>query len=253
MKRETRLQPIAKTKALVMVNLKVVVLDTDFYSLQSINSYLAWDRRTRVTYLATTPEDVIRYVSRAPEAELPDVIVIDADHLGGPETLVRYIERLRTHAPRAWFMCLAQTVDPALIDAALRARARGFLLKGEVRMQIAGAIVFSLDKDFVVTQSVLRGGERIFNAHFIRPTLLPGQREYPELTDRVRQAMELCVIKGMPAQLAADEMGISLHTVRSYIKDGYRILEAYDETDYPVDMSPQERAFMRLTSFREET
>jgi hypothetical protein len=47
-------------------------------------------------------------------------------------------------------------------------------------------------------------------------------------------------------------MGISLHTVRSYIKEGYRILEAYDETEYPVDMSPQERAFMRITRFSDE-
>lgn len=52
----------------------------------------------------------------------------------------------------------------------------------------------------------------------------------------------------MPAQLAADEMGISLNTVRSYIKEGYRILEAYDDTTYPDEMSPAERAFMRLTS-----
>jgi hypothetical protein len=61
------------------------------------------------------------------------------------------------------------------------------------------------------------------------------------------RGFELCVVKGMPAHLAADEMGISLHTIRSYIKEGYRILEAYDGTEYPSDMSPQERAFMRLT------
>jgi hypothetical protein len=47
-------------------------------------------------------------------------------------------------------------------------------------------------------------------------------------------------------------MGISLHTIRSYIKEGYRILEAYDDMEYPVDMSPQERAFMRLTKFGEK-
>ena len=34
------------------VNLKVLVMDTDYYALQAINSYLAWDRRTRVTCLA---------------------------------------------------------------------------------------------------------------------------------------------------------------------------------------------------------
>jgi hypothetical protein len=77
-------------------------------------------------------------------------------------------------------------------------------------------------------------------------------RKFPELTDRIRQAIKLCVVEGMPAHLAADEMGISLHTIRGYIKEGYRILEAYDETEYPLDMTPQERAFMRFTGFAEE-
>jgi hypothetical protein len=47
-------------------------------------------------------------------------------------------------------------------------------------------------------------------------------------------------------------MGISLHTIRGYIKEGYRILEAHDDLEYATDMTPQERAFMRMTAFDEE-
>ena len=49
-------------------------------------------------------------------------------------------------------------------------------------------------------------------------------------------------------RLVADEMGISTATVRGYIKLAYRILETYDECQYPADMSQQELAFMRLTA-----
>ncbi len=66
---------------IVNVNLKVLLLDTDFYALQSINSYLAWDRRTRVTTLVESADEMWRYISRMPDAELPDVIILDADHL----------------------------------------------------------------------------------------------------------------------------------------------------------------------------
>lgn len=239
-------------KPLVMVNLKVVVMDTDYYSLQSINSYLAWDRRTRVTHLAETPEDMWRHIQRAPLAEQPDIVVIDADHLGGAASLRGWIDRLRAHIPRLLVICTAQTAPDSLIDVAVQSKARGYLLKGEVRMQIAWCIVYALDHDFVVTESVARLGDSVFRRHMVRPSILPPQRVYTELTGRVRQAMELCVIKGMPAQLAADEMGISLHTIRSYIKDGYHILEVHDNMEYPPSMSPQERAFMRLTSFAEE-
>jgi len=37
------------------------------------------------------------------------------------------------------------------------------------------------------------------------------------------------------------------------VKEGYRILETYDDTRYPADMSSQEKAFMRITSLVGET
>ena len=43
-------------------------------------------------------------------------------------------------------------------------------------------------------------------------------------------------------------MGVSTSTVRSYIKEGYRIMEAHDDTKYPDTMSPAERAFLRYTA-----
>ena len=198
------------------------------------------------------------YIGRTPLAELPDVILLDADGISGAdtphnaETLRYHIERLRHRIKDVLVICLARTSDARTVDAAAEAGARGFLLKGEVRLQIAWAIVYALEHDFIISPSVERAGAQVFNTRLNHATTLPRRREYPELTERIRQAIELCVVKGMPAHLAADEMGISLHTIRSYIKEGYRILEAYDETEYPVDMSPQERAFMRLTRFTDE-
>ena len=234
------------------VNLKVLVLDTDYFALQAINSYLAWDRRTRVTCMAESLDEMWDYLKRTPLAELPDVIVLDADQIGGADALRYHVESLRKKIKDVMVICLARIADARLIDIAADAGARGYLLKSEVGMQIAWAIVYALNHDFVVSPAVEQASEQIFNTRLIHATVLPGRREYPELTERIRQAIELCVVEGMPAHLAADEMGISLHTIRSYIKEGYRILEAYDETEYPVDMSPQERAFMRLTRFTDE-
>jgi DNA-binding NarL/FixJ family response regulator len=230
-------------------NLKVLVMDTDFYALQSINGYLAWDRRTRVTHLSESVEEMWTYLEETPLAELPDVAVIDSDHVGGPEALRQIIARLRRQIESVSVICLAQVADPALVEAAAEAQARGYLLKQEVRYQIAWAIVYATENDFIVTEGIHKACEDVFNTRVFHATVLPEQRQYPELTDRIRQAIQLCVVDGMPAHLAADEMGISLHTIRGYIKEGYRIMEAYDETEYPIDMTPQERAFMRFTAF----
>jgi predicted site-specific integrase-resolvase len=56
------------------------------------------------------------------------------------------------------------------------------------------------------------------------------------------------VLDGLPAEVAADEMGVSTNTIRSYVKEGYRILEAEDGRHYPWTMSPMERAFLRINS-----
>jgi DNA-binding NarL/FixJ family response regulator len=233
-------------------NLKVLVMDTDFYALQAINSYLAWDRRTRVTCLAQSPKQMWDYIDHTSVAELPDVILLDSDHLGGPKALQTTITRLRQRIKDLTVICMAQSTDASLVVAAAEAQARGFLLKHEVRLQIAWAIVYAMDRDFIITHSVAEVCKNAFNSRIFHATELPEQREYPELTERIRQAIRLCVIEGMPAHLAADEMGISLHTIRGYIKEGYRIMEAYDETEYPVDMTPQERAFMRFTAFADK-
>lgn len=234
------------------INLKVLIMDTDFYAMQAVNSYLAWDRRTRVTSMCESPQEMWQHLESAPLAELPDVVLLDADHIGGPTALHETIQRLHRLVPRARVICLAQVIESSLVEAAAAAHAAGFLLKQDVRFQIAWAIVYGLDYDFIMTGSIARAVKGAFNSRLFRARILPEKRDYPELTDRIRQAIRLCVVEGMPAHLAADEMGISLHTIRGYIKEGYRIMEAYDATEYPVDMTPQERAFMRFTAFADE-
>jgi DNA-binding NarL/FixJ family response regulator len=231
------------------INLKVLVMDTDFYALHAVNGFLAWDRRTRVTSLSESLKDMWDYIDDTPLAELPDVVLLESDHLGGADALREILVRLQDKIEDVNIICLAQTANPQLAEAAAEGGARGFLLKGEVRFQIAWALVYSLKHDFIVTHTVHKACEKEFNHRLFHATVLPEMRKFPELTERIRQAIRLCVVEGMPAHLAADEMGISLHTIRGYIKEGYRILEAYDETEYPIDMTPQERAFMRFTAF----
>lgn len=230
------------------INLKVVVMDSDYYAMQSINSYLAWDRRTRVTFMTTKLELFWDYLRETPIAGLPDAIILDADHLGDSDQVHETLSQIQKIVPKAIIICLGQSLPHTLVEAVVDAGARAYLLKEEVGMQIAWAVVYALEHDFIITSGVSRQLKDSRNKRLYQAEILPEQREYPEMTDRIRQAIRLCVIEGMPAHLAADEMGISLHTIRGYIKEGYRILESYDQHEYPTDMTPQERAFMRFTA-----
>lgn len=221
------------------INLKVMILDTDFYALRALNSYLAWDRRTRVIALPESEAQALEFIRSVSLAEQPDVLLLEPDSYPNAVALGQAITRFRALVEDLIVLCLPHRAAPDYVEAAQRAGARGYLLRNEVRLRLVGAILHAQEHPFVITEGV---------PTVPRAELLPPQREYPEMTERIRQALWLCVIEGMPAQLAADEMGISPHTIRSYIKEGYRILEAYDDADYPDDMGPLERAFVRFTA-----
>ncbi len=233
-------------------NLKVLVLDTDYYARQAINSYLAWDRRTRVVHLAETMQSVVEYVRRVPDTEWPDVVLLDALAADTPNELAELVKHIEDTIPNVMTLVLDRKLNMDTLRACVKARVNGYLLRDELRIRIAWAIVWAQAHDFIVTQSVKDALKDEFEDRLFRARVVPDRRTYPELTERIRQALQLCVVEGMSAELAADEMGISPHTVRSYIKQGYRILETYDDTIYPPDMSPQERAFMRFTALVED-
>lgn len=234
-------------------NLKVLVLDTDFYARQAINSYLAWDRRTRVVHLADTLDSVRDYVRAVNESEWPDVVLLDAQAARTPAELARLVGEIEQTIPHVMTLVLDRKLSLETLHACEQAQVNGYLLRNELRIRIASAIIWAQDHDFVVTQGVKDALQDEFEGRLFRAVVVPERREYPALTERVRQALQLCVVEGMSAELAADEMGISPHTVRSYVKEGYRILETYDDTIYPLDMSPQEKAFMRITALAEGT
>jgi DNA-binding NarL/FixJ family response regulator len=233
--------------------LKVLVLETDFYARQAINSYLAWDRRTRVVHLADTIDSVVEYVRSVNPTEWPDVVLLDAQAAASSADLARLVELIEDTFPNVMTLVLDRQFNLETVRAIEQAHVNGYLLRNELRIRIASAIWWARDHDFVVTQGVKDALKDEFQGRLFRAVVVPQRREYPDLTPRVRQALELCVVEGMSAELAADEMSISANTVRSYVKEGYRILETYDDTVYPSDLSPQEKAYMRITSLVKDT
>jgi DNA-binding NarL/FixJ family response regulator len=177
-----------------------------------------------------------------------DAVSLDADLAVNAADLAVLIETIHHHYPEARVICMASRCDVERIVAARNAGASAFLSREVVGLGVASAVRFVLNHGFTVTDDV----EHLIHEHpFCNVHVLPGRRHYNRMTPRIEQALWLCVVEGMPADLAADEMGVSVSTVRSYIKEGYRILEAEDDTAYPVSVSPAERAYLRFTALEE--
>ncbi len=230
------------------VNLKVMICDHDFYGLHAINSYLAWDRRTRVVALTQTVGGIFEWLERRAEAEWPDTMILDTEDIETPDELKSVIMRIRAKIADVKVVVLEHIPRAEFALAAMDGGAVGYLIRNDVGLQIASTIAWLQNVPFAISSDVEKVIKPQINKRLATAVVLPKQRPYPELTDRIRQAIQLCVVEGMSADLAADEMGVSPHTIRSYIKEGYRIMEASDRNEYPAEMSAQERAFMRFTA-----
>ena len=223
------------------VSYKVVIVEEDFYARLAINSYLAWDRRTRVTEMLTNMDELFAHLRQTPKREHPDTILIDDGFIPTPQKTSQLLNQLHD-LTNAHLIVMAHEARENIARAVAGSDGRGYVIREDVGLQVSWMIPWSREHEFVVTPK---------SAHlFPDAAVLPDGREYPELTDRVRQALLLCVVEGMSAELAADEMGLSPHTIRTYIKEGYSILEAndHDDMNIPPGLSPTEKAFLRFTA-----
>lgn len=220
-------------------NLKVIIVEKDIYARYAIASYLGWDRRTRVTHKLASLQELDTELANLPDAELPDTVLLDGRLLPDVETVKAAFRMIQSYCD-AHILVLAHQANPEIARALYDLGTFGYLLRDEVGLRVSWLVVWAQKFQFVTTPTT--------EAMVPASAVLPESRTYPELTDRIRQALMLCVVEGMSAELAADEMGLSPHTIRTYIKEGYSILEANDQTPLPANLSPQEKAFMRLTA-----
>jgi DNA-binding NarL/FixJ family response regulator len=117
---------------------------------------------------------------------------------------------LVAHGPRTAVLVLTMVEDDDSVFAAMRAGARGYLLKGADGVETMRAI------------RVVAGGDAIFSADIAgrlrRYFAAPGAaaRPFPELTEREREILVL-VARGLTNTAVADRLHLSHKTVRNYV------------------------------------
>ena len=146
----------------------------------------------------------------AAAARNPDVVLMDLamPGLGGIEAT----RRLAAGHPAIAVLVLTMSEDDDSLFAALRAGARGYLLKEAAADDIARAVVTVARGETVLGARV---SGRVLDA--VRGGLLPGAAApFPRLTEREREVLEL-VARGYQNARIAHHLGLSEKTVRNHI------------------------------------
>jgi DNA-binding NarL/FixJ family response regulator len=151
----------------------------------------------------------------------PDVILMDI-HLNGMSG-IECVRRLKALRPELQIVMLTVYEDPDQIFAALAAGATGYMLKRLTPARLLNAI-----------QEVNSGGSPM--SHSIARKVLasfkkPGaSAEVSRMTPREELVLD-CLARGLTYQKTAEELKISLDSVRTYVRRIYEKLHVHSRTE----------------------
>jgi DNA-binding NarL/FixJ family response regulator len=199
---------------------RVMLADDHPIFREGIRSLLTRSGQFTVIAEATNGAEAIA----AAAALRPDVVVMDLEM---PE--VSGIEATRAivdHDHRIGILVLTMYEDDASVFAAMRAGARGYLLKSADPARMTRAIASVADGDAIFSPSI---AERI-SSYFIDNASDRPPATFPELTDREREVLDL-IAAGRNNQAIARQLYIAPKTVRNHVTSIFAKLQVVDRAE----------------------
>ena len=156
----------------------------------------------------------------------PDMVLMDLrmPGLGGVEAT----RQVMSADPNVGILVVTMIEDDDSVFAAMRAGARGYLLKGADKDETLAAIRAVARGDAVFGPGIARRLTRYFSEGLPpRETAHTTRDVFPELTEREREILAL-IAAGWNNQEIAEGLFLSLKTVRNYVSNIFSKLQVAD-------------------------
>lgn len=197
--------------------LRVLLVDDHPVFLSGLKLLLDADSRTEVIAEATTGEEAIALAAQAqPDAVVMDLQLPDMNGIDATRAITRT-------SPHIGVLVLTMFDDDDSVFAAMRAGARGYLLKGAGHDEILHAVLAVGSGTAVFGPTVAR---RIMDYFAQQPTGGNGT-PFPELTDREREILGPIAAGASNAAIAA-QLYLSAKTVRNHASNIFAKLQVAD-------------------------
>lgn len=176
-----------------------------------------------VTGRASDGAEAVSAVASAPPQARPQVVIMDIQMpvMNGIEATRRILEA----TPDVGVLVVTMGEDDGTVFSAIRAGARGYLLKGAAQDEVVRAIGTVHAGGVVFGASLARRVARAFEAPATARTAA-----FPQLTDREREILDLIAAGRSNSQIAA-ELYLSGKTVRNNVSAILAKLQAGDRAN----------------------
>lgn len=196
---------------------RVLIADDHPVFRNGLRALLASAPEMEVVGEATTGDEAVALAASAQ----PDVALMDLQMpgMGGIEATRRILDA----SPHIRVLVVTMFDDEDSVFAALRAGARGYMLKGASPREMLRAIAAVGDGEAIFSPAIAQRLLDFFAASRAAAPPLP----FPELTEREREILTL-VVQGRTNPQIATHLGLSLKTVRNHMSNIFNKLQVAD-------------------------
>jgi len=204
-----------------MERLRILIADDHTLFREGMRALLSAIADCEVVGEAATGEDVIAQAATL----LPDVILMDIQMpgLNGIEATTRILHT----SPHIGIIVVTMLEDSDSVFAAMRAGARGYVLKGADKTEMLQAIRAVARGEALFGPAIARRLKNFFSElQADSRTGLPA-RAFPELTDREHDVLDL-IAQGHNNKQIAERLTLSPKTVSNHISNIFNKLQVAD-------------------------